>query len=67
MNIFTKLIFASMAAIMALGIVGCSTTKNEPAPQPAPEPVVEPAPMPAAAPAPAPEPEPVMAPKPDRG
>ena len=67
MNVFTRLIFASMAAIMALGIVGCTTTKEEPAPPPAPEPVVEPQPEPVAPPPPPPAPEPVMEPKPDRG
>lgn len=66
MNIISRLIYTSMAAVMTLGIVGCSTTKEEPAPPAAPEPVVEPAPAPAPPP-PAPEPEPVMEPKPDRG
>jgi len=66
MKIVSRIIFGSMAAVMVLGIVGCSTTKEQPAP-PAPEPVVEPAPAPAPAPMPEPEPEPVMAPKPDRG
>lgn len=65
MKIISKLIFSLMAAVMVLGIVGCTTTKEQPAPPPAPEPVVEPAPMPE--PEPEPEPEPVMAPKPDRG
>lgn len=67
MKLISRLIYGSMAAIMALGIIGCSTTKEQPAPPPAPEPVVEPAPAPAPAPMPEPEPEPVMAPKPDRG
>ena len=67
MKTISKQILTSMAAVMALGIAGCSTTKEEPTPPPAPEPVVEPQPEPAAAPAPMPAPEPVMAPKPDRG
>ena len=71
MNAISRLIYASMAAILAIGIVGCTTTKEQPAPPPAPEPVVEvqaePAPEPAAEPAPEPEPVPVLAPKPDRG
>ena len=67
MKLISRLIFGSMAAVMVLGIVGCSTSKEQPAPPAAPEPVVEPAPAPAAAPMPEPEPEPVMAPKPDRG
>lgn len=68
MKIFSRLIITSMAAAMTLGIVGCSTTKQEPAPPPAPEPVVEPKvePMPEPEPAP-PPPAPVMEPKPDRG
>ena len=66
MKIISRLFYTSMASAMALSIVGCSTTKQEPAPPPAPEPVVEPAPAPAPPPPP-PAPEPVMEPKPDRG
>lgn len=68
MNNISRLIFTSLATIMVLGIVGCSTTKEQPAP-PAPEPVVEQKaepvePVPAAEP---PPPAPVLEPKPDRG
>ena len=52
MNMLYKSLLTSIAVALLLGVVGCSTTKHEPAP------VVE-AP---AAPAPAPMPEP----KPDR-
>ena len=71
MNSISRLIYAFMTAIFAIGVVGCTTTKEQPAPPPAPEPVVEtqaePAPVPAAEPAPEPVPAPVLAPKPDRG
>ena len=52
MNNPYKYLLTTIAAALVLGVVGCSTTKHEPAPA-------------AAAPAPA-EPAPMPAPKPDR-
>ena len=43
MNMLYKSLLTSIAVAMIIGVVGCSTTKHEPAPA-APEPVLEPKP-----------------------